>query len=275
MRRRIALSALLLAALACTGEEAACPECTDGGVAGAAGTTGSGDCGSFPPEYCVSWCGGDVVFMPKCVAGHWKCEVGQKFTSECPDDTCFTVPRICCSPGGQATGATCPGQGAPVCPPGTTMLPFGPVGCPKPPGCEASGCAANEVCLFPDDACGKSAPGACAARPATCSGTGPKVCGCDGAVYDDQCLAHKAGVDLGSSCTPPAGTHPCGTAFCKLGAEYCRITVTSSTGALTSECPALPSGCSGDGDCACLADEPCANDCSEGLTMPKLSCSQN
>jgi len=68
------------------------------------------------------------------------------------------------------TGATCGGIGALKCP-------------------------AQQACQFPTGQC--NAPdlaGVCVAVPDTCPKTGPRVCGCNGVTYANECELLKAGV---------------------------------------------------------------------------------
>ena len=41
-------------------------------------------------------------------------------------------------------------------------------------------------------------PGVCRDRPTACSGVFDPVEGCDGQTYDEACLAHAAGTDVGA-----------------------------------------------------------------------------
>jgi hypothetical protein len=95
-----------------------------------------------------------------------------------------------------------------------------------------------------------------------CPVTTPKVCGCNGVVYDGECEANGA-VDINDlgTCTPPSGTFACGHLFCMHGAEYCEKMV---GGAVTNPgsyaCHPLPAGCNGTASCACVtASSQCGN----------------
>lgn len=62
-------------------------------------------------------------------------------------------------------------------------------------------CAASEFCDFPGDAsCGGE--GTCSPRPEACPADCPAICGCDGQVYCNACVAQGMGVDM-------AGEGPC------------------------------------------------------------------
>jgi len=67
------------------------------------------------------------------------------------------------------TGATCGGIGALRCPEG-------------------------QACQFPSGQCNQpDLAGTCVDVPETCPKQGPKVCGCNGTTYDNQCELLKAG----------------------------------------------------------------------------------
>ncbi len=248
-----------------------------GGSAGDGGLDGATACKGKASFFCAPQCGGDVIGPhPICVAGGWECPDNSVRNTDCPDDTCFTNPVYCCAPDGSKVGAKCPGQDRAVCPSGTALQYFYSQPCPAPPGCATSGCGAKEVCTFRDDSCGKSWPGACEARPTTCPTEGPPACGCDGVVYDNDCLAQQAGVDMGTGCTAPPGLLLCGTRYCKAGAEYCRVTVLAHAPmTYTSECVPIPTDCPNGANCACLSNQPCADNCANSQPMPKVTCFTN
>ncbi len=215
----------------------------------------------------------------ECVDGSWVCPPPSKWMYECPPGTCFHGPtEACCAPDGTKYYPTCPDYAAPVCPAGTELvLNLGepcPGAPPPAPGCELTGCESTEVCSFADWSCG-STVGDCRPKPVACDAIYAPVCGCDANVYENECLAHLAGVDLGTDCKAPSGYALCGTSYCLVGTEYCRVTV-NGPGAervWVSECIGLPSGCGTAPSCSCLAGEPCGDQCSEGLGgVPKLSC---
>lgn len=266
----------LIFTVACSGSGGDSPGLATGGSSGTAGdsgTDGALGCDGSADFLCAPGCGGDVIFGASCVAGTWTCPDNMVRSTDCPDDTCFSYTPDCCAPDGSVVSMRCPGQGWPICPPGTTPAPSGYGSCPYPPGCEANGCGPTEACTFENDHCGSGSPGTCTAKPATCPSDGPPACGCDGVVYANDCLARQAGVDMGTGCAPLSGMQLCGTRYCKLGAEYCRITMPAQASLKNlAECVPLPASCAGNISCACLAQEPCADQCSEGVGMPKLSC---
>lgn len=72
-------------------------------------------------------------------------------------------------------------------------------------------CAADEWCDYvPPVICGGfDDTGTCAPRPETCPKDCPGVCGCDGAFYCNECMAHASGVDVdpNASCSPPSASY--------------------------------------------------------------------
>ena len=113
--------------------------------------------------------------IPGCRAGQRGCAQG----AECLSVTCETCPCAdVCEPPPQACGS----RGLPPCPDG-------------------------QYCRFPESAaCGSfDLPGTCEPVPEDCPTTENPVCGCDGQVYDNACLAAQEGVSPG-----PAGA--CGDA---------------------------------------------------------------
>lgn len=80
-----------------------------------------------------------------------------------------------------------------------------PVTCGQP----GSLCTGGEWCAYSlVGTCGREGrTGECRARPANCSNECPVVCGCDGQVYCNACLAQAAGndVDKNRACIPPGG----------------------------------------------------------------------
>jgi hypothetical protein len=133
-------------------------------------------------------------------------------------------------------------------------------------GLVAAVCAsADERCDFPTDNCGHvDQSGVCVPRPEGCDDVYSPRCACDGTVYENDCAAYAAGVDISNDggCAAPEGMTPCGPRFCAANVEYCHRE-TSDVGGIPSgySCLAVPPACDGTGPtCACLAAEPCASD---------------
>ncbi|HMR08273.1 MAG TPA: hypothetical protein PKA88_20975 [Polyangiaceae bacterium] len=271
----IALLAAMLIATGCSGSEASPDSGTDGGAeaAGDAGVDGAWQCSGQAGFMCAPGCGGDLIHGPVCGDAGWACPSNMVRTTDCPDDTCFTYPPDCCAADGAVTKATCPDQGSPVCPPDTVQGNAYLEPCTKPPGCEASPCTGGSYCAFRDDDCGKTWPGVCKEKPASCSSSGPPACGCDDVVYANDCLAQQAGVDLGTGCTPPSGLLLCGTHYCDPTTHYCQLTVPSwAPMSVSSECVPIPADCTKGANCACLSNQPCAGSCANSQPMPTVTC---
>jgi hypothetical protein len=66
-------------------------------------------------------------------------------------------------------------------------------------------CPTDELCDFRPNNCGRPDElGLCVTRPLTCDLVIDPVCGCDGRMHDNACLAAMAGVDVdaSNSCFP-------------------------------------------------------------------------
>ncbi|HEV8324242.1 MAG TPA: hypothetical protein VG389_21675 [Myxococcota bacterium] len=127
-------------------------------------------------------------------------------------------------------------------------------------------CAATEYCDYPDGACGAAdGSGTCQPRPTGCDTVFDPVCACDGTVYDNDCIAAAAGVDVSTlgNCTPPPGDFSCGSRFCTLGAQYCYHLIDDTGMPDTWTCMPMPPCMTA--DCACVnAAPPCAGTCADG-----------
>jgi len=126
-------------------------------------------------------------------------------------------------------------------------------------------CPSGEWCNFTPDSCGNGdQTGQCEATPAGCEFLYAPVCGCDGQLYENDCVAYTAGVDVNGDggCTAPSGMFPCGGAFCESSAEYCER-ITDDTGLPPIHtCKPLPAQCVGETDCACFpSTTPCVEIC--------------
>lgn len=126
----------------------------------------------------------------------------------------------------------------------------------------AGDCDDGEICYFSgceDFGFG----GQCIIVPETCDDTLNPLCGCDGNVYDNDCLARQAGQGKGSvdACSVPSGYIPCGEDFCDIAREYC-LYLDNGNGA-TLSCREFPEVCGSEPECACLADELLLRNCEE------------
>ena len=154
-------------------------------------------------------------------------------------------------------------------------------------------CGPGRYCAFSPALCGRGpAPGSCKLRPASCTGDYAAVCGCDGKVYDDECAAHAAGVDLdvtGRCETVIPDWAPCGPRYCDVRTTYCEIYLSDVFEIPTTyTCRPLPPSCrpveDGGADdagaspaCDCFpAGTPCLSFCGPlptgGLTGFHLTC---
>ncbi len=127
--------------------------------------------------------------------------------------------------------------------------------------CSGATCLPDEFCDWSYDWCTEKqigTEGACRSRMTSCSAT--PVCACDGHVYETECAAYAAGVDIagatpgGNRCWAsemPPGTFPCGPWYCEASTSYCYYGQ-GDRGDRSAECRSLPAACNGVGSCACL-----------------------
>jgi len=147
-------------------------------------------------------------------------------------------------------------------------------------GCrDNSECRAAEYCAFTPGLCGKGQRlGACSPRPAECAGERVPVCGCDGKVYDNACLARAAGVDLslrGGCRELVPNWASCGSRYCDVNRSYCEIYL-SDVFEIPSDyhCRPLPTACLAEAGgvraCDCFpSDTPCRSFCGTIVTGGK------
>jgi len=132
-------------------------------------------------------------------------------------------------------------------------------------------CAATEYCDYADNGCGiGDRTGTCKPRPDKC----PLIlarptCACDGQIYQGDCIAYRAGVDLNAhgTCDLPQGSFACGYVQCTLANSYCeRLPQASAADAYT--CIGLPAACTAQpATCMCLAGETCGKTCAGNATV--------
>jgi hypothetical protein len=137
-----------------------------------------------------------------------------------------------------------------------------------------SGCAAEELCDFPDDLCGAGEPGICVTRSEGCL-EGTPACGCDGQVYESSACAAVGGSDLsaGGGCSAPSGTFACGPLFCFTPGSYCERTAVggeSCVGAEAFGCAFFDPNCAPQ-DCSCLPGLACEVDASGNSYVTKTA----
>ncbi|MFT3837466.1 MAG: Kazal-type serine protease inhibitor domain-containing protein [Myxococcaceae bacterium] len=140
-------------------------------------------------------------------------------------------------------------------------------------------CSSANVCIWNDKSCGATdGSGTCQPRPSGCPSTYQPVCGCDGQVYPNECVANQAGVDVSVSnnCTPPNGYFSCGWAFCAEASSYCTKTLGGAAGNPGSySCDPFPSTCGTSPSCQCLSGQTCGGMCTgdvnNGLTLTCLT----
>ncbi|MCB9594582.1 MAG: hypothetical protein H6719_17750 [Sandaracinaceae bacterium] len=210
---------------------------------------GTGSCELRP-----SVCPGDCPGVCGCDGRDYcnECEAGQ---------TGVTVARLGRCEGGEM----CDGR---LCPAGLTCCPlcFGMsdcIGsadgsCPDvlcPAECARNeDCAPSDWCVFGPGECGPGrVPGQCQPRPDACPDDCSMVCGCDGNMYCNECVAAQSGVNVDPSpdeCAPPTcgpSGEICGPdQYCDLGAMC---------GARNRQrCRSYPSGCDDVFDPVCGCD---------------------
>ena len=124
--------------------------------------------------------------------------------------------------------------------------------------CQGETCLPGEFCDFAKATCGgPSDPpdqANCRPLPDTCDEIYAPVCGCDGEVHSNACVAAAAGVDTWASpaCEPPPGMFPCGDEFCVVGSVCVFLWNDISTVPHEYRCDPLPAACGGVPSCECI-----------------------
>jgi hypothetical protein len=109
-------------------------------------------------------------------------------------------------------------------------------------------CPSGQYCKYESGMCGSAdETGTCTIQPGGIACVQAYVCGCDGKVYSNLCMAHLNGVDIwsGDQCVPGDGT--AGDAClvdddCSSGLKCCSspIQVISCTTPMGTGCPLTP-----------------------------------
>jgi hypothetical protein len=87
-------------------------------------------------------------------------------------------------------------------------------------------CPSDRYCYGGNSECSPNAATAqCLLRPTTCDDQVRSVCGCDGKVYANECLAYQAGTSmaLASACSLPDTLFACGDVLCTRETQLCRV----------------------------------------------------
>jgi hypothetical protein len=129
-------------------------------------------------------------------------------------------------------------------------------------------CSDTQYCDWQNNRCGSGGvlvTSMCVTRPQACGAVIDPVCGCDGVVYSNPCMAAVAGQDIdesGSGCKPPSETFACGPRFCTHATQYCEAMIGGPAGAAGNYgCQLLPAACGTTPTCACLAGTAQCGNC--------------
>jgi hypothetical protein len=145
-------------------------------------------------------------------------------------------------------------------------------------GFAAVPCPTDAYCDYGPSTCGVAdGAGLCVTiSHEPCDEVYQPVCGCDGTVHDNACLASAAGVDVNAfgGCTPPPGKFECGFVFCDAGVAYCKIPGSASASEDSPyTCVPLPAACGDTPSCECVVNERCGDMClDDGAGNLSLTC---
>jgi hypothetical protein len=127
-------------------------------------------------------------------------------------------------------------------------------------------CPADRTC-FPNAKCAPDRSKAqCLKMPKSCGEMLPRpVCGCDGEVYENFCLAHLAGAESvdAKHCTLGPDRFACGREICRAPDQLCRLIYSDVTKHESGECrfnggcrkyPGAKCDCDGIPNCSCATD---------------------
>ena len=133
-------------------------------------------------------------------------------------------------------------------------------------------CFESELCDFERNSCGaiSSDQGTCVRRPTSCTGDVELVCGCDGQMHSNPCVAASKGADINNAggCPLPANAFACGARACDRTSQVCFDSLTGADSHFF-QCDTFPDMCRLNRTCECLAQFGCGN-CSEtggGFTL--------
>lgn len=184
-----------------------------------------GDCGSATPCLENPECGeGEYCMLENCAADSGNC-------TSIPD-LCTPFPPAVCGCNGETHINACWAAMSNVSI-DTTGAACTPVTCTK-----NSDCDNGQFCFR--TTCGTTDKGLCEDIPLTCRITANEVCGCDGTLYQNECLAKKGSVSVDATGTACQTAITCGSNKDCTASQYC---AKSSCAATRGTCTALAKAC--------------------------------